>query len=375
MTVVYDVAIVGGGIAGASMAYRLAGHRSVVVIERESACGYHSTGRSAAEYSRQFQNELVGLLADGSYDFLVNPPEGFTEVPLLRHRGTVNIASRDKAGLIDPALRETQVHSPDARRLSVEEAVAMVPFLRPDWLGGALYDPLSWDMEVESLLQGFIRMARRSGAEFLTGRDVTAVVRDGGVYRLDTPQGPVQARALVNAAGAWADRFAELAGLSPLGLTPMRRTAITVDVPDGIDVGALPSVNELDETFYFKPEAGKLMVSPADEHPSLACDAQPEDLDVAYAAHYLEESTILPVRTISHKWAGLRTFAPDRRQVVGFSPQDPTFFWLAGQGGSGILTSPALSAWAAAEFLTGAPPADLLALGLPEGAFRPERLS
>lgn len=374
MTVIYDVAIVGGGIAGASMAYRLAEHRSVVVLERENACGYHSTGRSAAEYSRQFQNELVGLLADGSYEFLTNPPDGFTEVPLLRHRGTVNIAAHDKEDLIEPALRETRLHSPEARRLSIEETIAMVPFLRPDWLGGALYDPLSWDMEVETLLQGYIRFARRAGADFLTDRAVTGVTRQGGVYSLETPHGPILARQLVNAAGAWADPLAELAGLTPLGLTPLRRTAITVDVPGGIDVGALPSVNELDETFYFKPEAGKLMVSPADEHPSLACDAQPEDLDVAYAAHYLEESTTLPIRTISHKWAGLRTFAPDRRQVVGFSPQDPTFFWLAGQGGSGILTSPALSAWAAAEFLTGSPPPDLLALGLPADAFRPDRL-
>lgn len=375
MTAVFDVAIVGGGIAGASMAYRLAPHRSVVVLERESAFGYHSTGRSAAEYSRQFQNELVGLLCDGSWEFLTAPPDGFTEVPLLRHRGTVNIAPSDKAELVEAALTETRLHSPEARRLTVEEAVAMVPFLRPEWLGGALYDPLSWDMEVETLLQGFIRFARRNGAEFRTGQDVTAVTRENGCYRLETPTGPVLARKLVNAAGAWADPLAELAGLTPLGLTPMRRTAITVDVPAGIDVGALPSVNELDETFYFKPEAGKLMVSPADEHPSVACDAQPEDLDVAYAAHYLQESTTLPVQTISHKWAGLRTFAPDRRQVVGFSPQDPDFFWLAGQGGSGILTSPALSAWAASEFLTGEPPADLLALGLPRDVFRPDRLA
>ncbi len=372
---IFDVAVVGGGIAGASFAYRVAGHRSLVLLEAEAQVGYHSTGRSAAEFSRQFQNETTGLLADASYDFLANPPEGFADVPLLIPRGNLVIASEERLPKLDAAFREVIATSAQSRPVSIEEAIAMVPFLRPDYMAGAFYDPACWDMEVESILQGYLRGARRNGADIRTGSPVSAVERDGGIYRLQTPQGPILARRIVNAGGAWADRLAVLAGLAPLGIVPHRRTAITVDVPADYDLAPMPGVNEVDEDFYFKPEAGKLMVSPADATPSDPCDAQPEDIDVAYAAHFLEQSTTLPVKTISHKWAGLRSFTADKLQVVGFDRNDPDFFWLAGQGGSGILTSPALSEWAAGLFLEGTPPERLVDLGLEPGIFSPRRLA
>lgn len=372
---IFDVAVVGGGIAGASFAYRVAGHRSLVLLEAEAQVGYHSTGRSAAEFSRQFQNETTGLLADASYDFLANPPEGFADVPLLIPRGNLVIASEERLPMLDAAFREVIATSAQSRPVSIEEAIAMVPFLRPDYMAGAFYDPACWDMEVESILQGYLRGARRNGADIRTGSPVSAVERDGGNYRLQTPQGPVLARRIVNTAGAWADRLAVLAGLAPLGIVPHRRTAITVDVPADYDLAPMPGVNEVDEDFYFKPEAGKLMVSPADATPSDPCDAQPEDIDVAYAAHFLEQSTTLPVKTISHKWAGLRSFTADKLQVVGFDRKDPDFFWLAGQGGSGILTSPALSEWAAGLFLDGTPPERLVGLGLEPEIFSPRRLA
>lgn len=372
---IFDVAVVGGGIAGASFAYRVAGHRSLVLLEAEAQVGYHSTGRSAAEFSRQFQNETTGLLADASYDFLANPPEGFADVPLLIPRGNLVIASEERLPKLDAAFREVIATSAQSRPVSIEEAIAMVPFLRPDYMAGAFYDPACWDMEVESILQGYLRGARRNGADIRTGSPVSAVEREGGIYRLQTPQGRILARRIVNAAGAWADRLAVLAGLAPLGIVPHRRTAITVDVPADYDLAPMPGVNEVDEDFYFKPEAGKLMVSPADATPSDPCDAQPEDIDVAYAAHFLEQSTTLPVKTISHKWAGLRSFTADKLQVVGFDRSDPDFFWLAGQGGSGILTSPALSEWAAGLFLEGTPPERLVDLGLEPGIFSPRRLA
>lgn len=371
---IFDVAVVGGGIAGASFAYRVAGHRSLVLLEAEAQVGYHSTGRSAAEFSRQFQNETTGLLADASYDFLAAPPVGFADVPLLTPRGNLVIATGDRLPQLDAAFQEVRQTSPDTRMLSLDEAMDMVPFLRRDYMAGAFYDPACWDMEVESILQGYLRIARRNGADIRTGSPVSAIVRESGIYRLDTPQGPVLARTIVNTSGAWADPLAAMAGLGPLGIVPHRRTAITVDVSADYDLARMPGVNELDETFYFKPEAGKLMVSPADATPSDPCDAQPEDLDVAYAAHFLEQSTTLPVRTISHKWAGLRSFAPDKHQVVGFDSRDPGFFWLAGQGGSGILTSPALSEWAAGLFLDGTPPDRLAGLGLQPATFSPARL-
>ncbi len=372
---IFDVAVVGGGIAGASFAYRVAGHRSLVLLEAEEQVGYHSTGRSAAEFSRQFQNETTGLLADASYDFLAHPPEGFTDVPLLIPRGNLVIASSERLAQLQTAFSEVLLTSPDSRMVSVDEAVAMVPFLRRDYMAAAFYDPACWDMEVDSILQGYLRAARRSGADIRTGSPVLAITHEDGAYRLETPKGDVLARRIVNAAGAWADQLATLAGVRPLGIVPHRRTAITVDVPADYDLGPMPGVNEVDEDFYFKPDAGKLMVSPADATPSDPCDAQPEDIDVAYAAHFLEQSTTLPVRTISHKWAGLRSFAADKHQVVGFDGQDPNFFWLAGQGGSGILTSPALSEWAAGLFLDGHPPRRLVEQGLDPQAFSPARLS
>ncbi|MFN7011415.1 MAG: NAD(P)/FAD-dependent oxidoreductase [Allorhizobium sp.] len=372
---IFDVAVVGGGIAGASFAYRVAGHRSLVLLEAEAQVGYHSTGRSAAEFSRQFQNETTGLLADASYDFLAHPPEGFTDVPLLIPRGNLVIASAERLEQLQAAFHEVLLTSPDSRMVTVDEAVAMVPFLRRDYMAGAFYDPACWDMEVESILQGYLRGARRNGADIRTGSPVLAITRENGAYCLETPKGQVLARRIVNAAGAWADQLAMLAGLKPLGIVPHRRTAITIDVPADYDLGPMPGVNEVDEDFYFKPEAGKLMVSPADATPSDPCDAQPEDIDVAYAAHFLEQSTTLPVRAISHKWAGLRSFAADKHQVVGFDGEDPHFFWLAGQGGSGILTSPALSEWAAGLFLDGHPPRRLVEQGLDPKAFSPARLS
>ncbi|MDB5554643.1 MAG: glycerol-3-phosphate dehydrogenase [Rhizobium sp.] len=374
MNNVFDIAVVGGGIAGASFAYRISKHRSLVILEREAHVGYHSTGRSAAEFSRQFQTSSTGLLADGSYEFLANPPQGFADVPLLVPRGNLVIAQAERKNLLKAAFRQVQETSPQTRMLHPDDALTIVPFLRPGYTAAAFYDPANWDMEVDSLLQGYLRQARHDGAEIRTNTPVTAISRDGSRFRLTTPTGEIHAHVIVNTAGAWADGLAQMAGLAPLGIVPHRRTAITVDVPVAYDLAATPGVSEVAEDYYFKPESGRLMVSPADATPSDPCDAQPEDLDVAYAAHFLEQSTILPVRNIAHKWAGLRSFAPDKRQVVGFDPRDPAFFWLAGQGGSGILTSPALSAWAAGVFLHGRPPQDLMALGLAAEYFSPNRL-
>ncbi|MHC8285743.1 NAD(P)/FAD-dependent oxidoreductase [Pseudomonas sp. XS1P51] len=375
MSQIFDVAVIGGGIAGASFAYRVAGQRSLILLERENQVGYHSTGRSAAEFSSQFQSPWVSTLAENSYNFLINPPAGFTDIDLLIPRGSLVIAPRERAHLVAPAFSHILSTSPESRMLHPDDALAMVPFLKADYVDAAFYDPMNWDMEVDSLLQGYLRLARRAGAQVQLASPVTSIHRESGVYHLRTPAGEVLCRKIVNAAGAWADDFAAMAGLDRLRIVPYRRTAITVDGPKGMDLSTLPAVNEVGEAFYFKPESGRIMVSPADATPSAACDAQPEELDIAYAAHFLSESTTLPINQITHKWAGLRSFAPDKRQVVGFSPQDENFFWLAGQGGSGILTSPALSAWAAGLFLEGVPPDELCKAGLQPDVFSPARLS
>lgn len=342
-----DVVVIGGGIAGISLAYFLSPHRSVTVLERESALGYHSSGRSAAEFAFRFHSAIVGKLARVSYPFLTNSPAGFTETELLKRRGNLLIADAEKAERLAQVFAEESAAGPGLVRLTIEQAIERAPILNADYVADAFYDPDCWDIEAENLLQGFAKGARANGATILNKAEVLSARREDGTWILETTAGDVQANTVVNAAGAWADKTAILFGLKPLGVVPYRRTAITVDMPAGIDVGALPEICEIDEVFYMKPEAGRLLVSPADATESEPCDAQPEELDIAYAAWYLEQATTVAVSHVAHSWAGLRTFAKDRVPVVGYSGEKEGFFWLAGQGGFGIQTAPALGRLAA----------------------------
>ncbi len=374
MPAVFDTVIIGGGIAGASLAYFLAPHRSVLVLEKESHSGYHSTGRSAAEFTERFHSPVSGKLTRASHDFLRQPPTGFSQVALLRRRGNLIVADSPKAHHLGQIFCQDHDRFPDLERLSVDAAIERVPFLRRDYLAAAFFDPDCWDIEVENLLQGYLREARKAGAVLRTRAEVTALHREADLWVVATSSGdPVRAKTVVNAAGAWADEIARLANVTPIGLTPLRRTVITVDVP-GVDVSTLPEITEIDEVFYFKPEAGRLMASPADATESPPCDAQPEDIDVAYGAHYLTMATTLDVRSIRHKWAGLRSFAPDRKPVVGYGGNRPGFFWLAGQGGYGIQTSPALGAAAASLLIHGQLTDALGAQGLTADEISPARI-
>ncbi len=372
---IYDIAIIGGGIAGASLAHFLGAQRSLLMLEQETFHGYHASGRSAAEFTRRFHAQLVGKLAVASADFLMNPPQGFTEVPLLIPRGNLLVANEEKAAHLREVFeREAQAGS-EILPQSVEEALFRVPFLNPDYVRAAFFDPDCYDVEAETLLQSFIKSARNSGADIKTGCELVSASYNGFRWQIETTLGAFSARVLVNAAGAWADVIARRAGVAPLGLIPYRRTAITVDLPSGIDAAGLPEVNEIDEVWYLKPEAGRLLVSPADATPSEPCDAQPEELDIAYAMHYLEEATTLKVPAIASKWAGLRTFAPDRLPVVGFYQNQPNFFWLAGQGGYGIQSSPALGQYAADLLQRDKLSDRLLNAGLDGTEFRPVRFT
>jgi D-arginine dehydrogenase len=369
-----DVAIIGGGIAGISLAYFLSAHRSVTVLEREAALGYHSSGRSAAEFAFRFHSAIVGKLARVSYPFMTNPPAGFTETELLKSRGNLLIADAEKAERLAQVFAEESAAGPGLERLTVDQAIERAPILNPAYVVDAFYDPDCWDIEAENLLQGFAKGARANGATVRNKVEVLSAKREDGTWILETSVGEIRAKTVADAAGAWADKTAELFGLKPLGIIPYRRTAITVDVPAGIDVGALPEICEIDEAFYMKPEAGRLLVSPADATESEPCDAQPEELDIAYAAWYLEQATTIAVSHVAHRWAGLRTFAKDRVPVVGYSSEKAGFFWLAGQGGFGIQTAPALGRLAA-DLLVGNPVAgDFAAQGLGAAMFAPGRL-
>lgn len=369
----YDVAIVGGGIAGLSLAYFLAPHRSIVVLERESAHGYHSTGRSAAEFTLRDNAPAVNALARISHAFMSDPPAKFSAVPLLTRRGSLWIGEAGKEAAVENARQKAEASGAAVVALTVEEAIARAPFLDQAYVAAAYFDPDYWDIDVDALLQGYARGARRSGAEFLTGSELVRARHEDGRWQIETIAGHLSAGLLVNAGGGWADAVAQICGVAPAGIVPHRRTAITVGLPDGIDASALPEINEIDETYYFKPDAGRLLASPADETPCEPADVQPEEIDIAYAAHYLQEATTLTIGRIASSWAGMRSFSADRLPVIGPANDNPAFFWLAGQGGYGILTSPALGRLAA-HLLTGTPlPPDFAREGVEPTRFSPAR--
>ncbi len=369
----FDIAIVGGGIAGASLAHFISGERSFLMLERESFHGYHASGRSAAEFTRRFHAPEVGKLAAASAEFLMNAPPDFCEAPLLIPRGNLLVADAEKTAHLRDVFEREEASGGEILMQSMDEALARVPFLDPDVIKAAFYDPDCFDVDADGLLQGFVKSARRQGADIRSGCEVLSAWHNGSHWEMTTNLGGFSAKTLVNAAGAWADTIAGICGVKPLGVIPYRRTAITVDLPEGVNAGALPEVCEIDEAWYFKPDAGRLLVSPADATESEPCDAQPEDLDVAYAVHYLEEATTLEVKAVAHKWAGLRSFASDRLPVVGFDSGQPDFFWLAGQGGYGIQSSPALGDYAACLLRKTSMSGGLRNAGLTGEEFLPQR--
>lgn len=369
----FDVAIIGGGIAGLSLAFFLGSRRSTVVLERETALGYHSTGRSAAEFVLRYNSPEICRLAAIAKDFFDSPPDGFSDTPLLKQRGGVMIATAEKAARLDALFRSELAFTPELEPLDEEELLERLPILKPGYATAGFHDPNFWDIEVESLLQGYVRGARRSGVDIRERHGVLSARHDGTAWTIDTPSGPIRAKTVVNAAGGWADQTAALFGVKPLGIVPHRRTAILIDPPEGIDLSAMPEINELDEDFYMKPDAGRLLACPADATPCEPGDVQPEELDIAWAAHYVEEATTIPVRRIAKSWAGMRSFSPDKLPVIGHTRDNPDFFWLAGQGGFGILTSPALGRLAASLLTDATEPEDFRAQTLNRRTFSPLR--
>jgi D-arginine dehydrogenase len=380
-----ELLIVGGGIAGAAAGYFLAGHypaerRRVVLIEREAAPGYHSTGRSAALFTENYGSRPIRALTRGSRPFFEAPPPGFGEHPLLTPRGVLMVSPRGERDRFAAAFAEGRLSAPGLQEIGAAEARRRVPVLDADWLGDAMFEPAAMDIDVHALHQGFLRGITAHGGRIVADAEARAIRRVGGEWRVETPAGSFAAPVLVNAAGAWADEVARLAGVAPVGLVPKRRTAFTIDPPEGAGAAGgwpadWPMVIDVAESFYFKPEAGRLLVSPADETPVPPCDVQPEEIDIAEAAARLEAATTIRVRRIARKWAGLRSFVADKNPVAGFAPGAEGFFWLAGQGGYGIQTAPSLGRLAAALVAGEGVPADLAALGVEAGALAPERLT
>lgn len=359
-----DVLIIGAGMAGASAAHALAPYLNVIVLEREAQPGYHATGRSAAMYSETYGNATVRALTTASKAFYFSPPDGFSPYPLLTPRGALIVGGAAHHDQLRQAWHDMRALVPTIEWWSQADILRRVPVLRPEAAMYAVYEPDAMDMDVNAIHQGFLRGARNAGVRLVCGAGVTQVKRDTGVWCVDTAAGRFSAPVVINAAGAWCDELAHLAGVAPVGLVPMRRTAFTCEAPVGAQISDWPLVIDADESFYFKPDAGLLLVSPANADPVAPQDVQPEELDVAIAVDRLEHATTLSIRQVRRKWAGLRSFVADKTPVAGFAPDAPGFFWLAGQGGYGIQTAPALGEFAAA-LVRGLPvPPAIAALGV-----------
>lgn len=343
-----DVLVVGAGMAGASAAYFLAPHKKVVLLEREAQPGYHATGRSAAMYCESYGNATVRAITTASKPFYFSPPAGFSDYPLVTPRGLLMVGTAADQDVMRQALNTMRALVPTMVWLTQAEILQRVPVLRPEHAMGGLYEPDAMDLDVHAIHQGFLRGAKTAGAQLVCDAAVEQVRFEAGQWSVQTSAGRFCAPVLVNAAGAWCDELAALAGVKPVGLSPKRRTAFTCDAPPGVDFTAWPLVIDAQESFYFKPDAGVLLMSPANEDVVPAQDVQPEELDVAIAVDRIESATTLHVRQVKRKWAGLRSFVVDKSPVVGFAPDAPGFFWLAGQGGYGIQTAPALGELVAA---------------------------
>lgn len=369
-----DIAIIGGGIAGASAAYELAAGSSVILLEREDHCGYHSTGRSAASFTENYGNAVIRRLAIASRAFLEAPPEGFCDYPLMRPRGMVTIARPDQMGLLAEQLDQARLLVPSIRRMSVQDVLLQVPVLRSDYLAGAIFEPGSREIDVNELHQGFLRGARDRGVRIVTSAGLEGIERHNERWTLQTRQATFTAPIVVNAAGAWADRVADLAGVRPIGLAPKRRTAFHVAAPAGVSIAGWPLVNDVGDEFYFKPDAGQIFVSPSDATLSEPMDAYPDEFDIAIGVDRLQRATKIEVQRITHQWAGLRSFVDDGSPVAGFDGDAEGFFWLAAQGGYGIKTSPALARACRELIGTGQLPDDLLRQGIELGDLAPGRI-
>ena len=368
---VFDVVVLGGGIAGAALAAQLAGDRRVALVEREPQLGYHTTGRSAAMYIPSYGGPAVQPLTAASRGFFEDPPCGFAE-RLLSPRPVLHIARADQAERLEAFARRTP--GATLRRLGREGALSRAPILRPQAVQAALLETGAGDLDVARLHGGMVRRAREAGAVILADAGRPDIAREESRWRVRTRQASLIAPTLVNATGAWADETARDAGLAPKGLSPLLRTAILVDAPREIGFHDWPVVKDIDERFYFRPFGGRLLITPADETPSPPCDAAPDELDIACAMMRFHDAADHPVTRIHHRWAGLRTFAPDRAPVIGWSETAPGFFWLAGLGGFGIQTAPAVARLASALVRGRRAPQDLTDHGVVSAAYDPGRL-
>lgn len=368
-----DVVVIGGGIAGVSAAAHLAPHVKVTVLEMEKTLAYHTTGRSAALFVVNYGADGIRPLARASQSFLESPPAGVTEAPLLSDRGLLWVAEPAQMPKLEQIASEGQASGARSRLVEPSEVARLLPVVRAGKVAGGLYEPTARDIDVAGLHQAFVRIARSHDVMIEVGSPVTSVERSGAGWKVVTPTSEHLADVVVNAAGAWGDVIANLAGVDPVGLQPMRRTAFMV--PGDQAWARWPMVVDAEQRFYFKPDGVQLLCSLAEENPSEPTDPRARMEDVALAIERINEVTTLSIRTVNSQWVGLRTFAPDREMVIGEDRKAKGFYWLVGQGGTGIQTAPAYGSLLASMVLGNDLPTELVEAGVDPSVTDPSRFS
>ncbi len=367
----FDSIVVGAGIAGASVAAHVAQSKNVLVLDMEERAGFHTTGRSAASYEPNYGPPPMLAFTRASESFFKNPPQGFTDGPLLVHRNSLFCEAEgqeeatakllsDGAGLIE---------------LGEKEAQRYFPVLKPGYAKRAFLDPNTGDIDVDLLHRGYLRWLKERGGKLALNAEAQNITRQGAHWHITTPQGLVTAPTIVNASGAWGDVVANRAGVKPIGLVPKRRSIGVIPLPNRTGANDWPMVSDTGETWYAKPQSGKMIVSSADATPVEPHDAYADDMAIAEGVDRLCEATTIEVDRMDHSWGGLRTFAPDGNPVLGFDPLAEGFFWLVGQGGYGIQSCPALSQSAARQIMGMDPGPQVIAAGLNIPDIRPERFA
>ncbi|MDQ2091212.1 NAD(P)/FAD-dependent oxidoreductase [Marimonas arenosa] len=369
----FDIIVIGAGIAGASVAAELSPEAKVLLLEMESQPGYHTTGRSAAVYTPIYGPQPIRALTRASRAFFFDPPDGFADHPLLSKRGGMFVANADQMAALEAAYAEMGAEG-ELEWLDPAGVRSHQPLLREDYVAGGFLDPGCFDIDVHALHQGYLSRFKAAGGRIATRAEVTAMTRDNDIWRITSVEGVFEAPIIVNAAGAWADHIGRLAGAEEIGLIPKRRTALIVDAPEGLALDDCPLVVGIEEDFYLKPDAGRLLLSPANEDPEVPCDVQPDEMDIAICIDRIEKAFDLQIRRIENRWAGLRSFVADKCPVAGYSEQTEGFYWLAGQGGYGIQSAPALSRFAASQIVGSDIPQDVLTEGLDPATLAPGRL-
>ncbi len=369
----FDVIVAGGGIAGVSLADALAPRARVCLLESEPHLGYHSTSRSAALFAPAYGSHLFRCFSRASAAFLEHPDDECFPATVLGARGALHIARREQLPRLQAEVEGIRGSGIGIEPLGFAQARALVPVLRESYVAGSAFEPEVRDIDVDALFQGFIRRARRRGVHVLTGA-ATELVRRDGLWHSAAAGETLAAPVLVIAAGAWSDRLGQHLGARPLGLRVLRRSAAIVDAPAGLAVSDWPAVFDVEDQFYFKPDAGRLLISPADEEPVAPGDAYTDEISIATAVERIQQAADIEITRVRREWAGLRTFAPDRDPVIGYDGEVDGLFFSVAQGGYGIQTAPAYAATAAALVLGEAVPEPLRSAGVTAAALSPRRL-